>query len=111
MAGKGLNADYYQSFLGQVNKEKRRFSAGDRILVKVTLIGHIGRAGSVFLRRLCGPLASLLRLSVLRKLFNAEGRKRAAESRREPQRKLLERDVDGPNYAVAHIDLQLVSTR
>jgi len=50
MAGKGLKSDFYQSFLGQVNKEKRRFSADDRIMVKVTLIGHIGRVRSVYLR-------------------------------------------------------------
>ena len=48
MAGKGLISEFYQSFSGQVNKEKQRFSADDGILVNVTLIGHIGRVGSVF---------------------------------------------------------------
>jgi len=50
MAGKGLIADYYQTNLGQVNKEKRQFFGIDGILVNVTLIGHIGRVRSVFLR-------------------------------------------------------------
>ena len=49
MAGKGLIADYYRTVLGQVKKEKRHFFANDRILVKVTLIGHIGRSRSVYL--------------------------------------------------------------
>ena len=50
MAGKGLIADYYQTILGQVKKEKLHFFANDRILVNVTSIGHIGRMRSVFLR-------------------------------------------------------------
>ena len=49
MAGKGLIADYYQTILGQVNKEKRQFFGNDGILVNVTLIGHIGRMRSVSL--------------------------------------------------------------
>jgi hypothetical protein len=51
MAGKGLISEFYQSFLGQVNKEKRCFPADDGIVVNVTLIGHIGRVRSVFLRQ------------------------------------------------------------
>jgi len=61
VAGKGLIADYYQTILGQVKKEKRHFFANDRILVNVTSIGHIGRMRSVFLRlsmRALRPAAS-----------------------------------------------------
>ena len=36
-------------FCGGVNNEKRLYFLNDRILVKVTNIGHIGRARSVFL--------------------------------------------------------------
>jgi len=81
-AGKGLIADYYQTILGQVNKEKRRFFANDRILVNVTIDrshrqDEIGR----FAREFSAALGVSLRPSALRILLT----QRAAEIRRGPQ--------------------------
>ena len=76
----------------------------------MTLIGHIGRVGSVYLGgefRSFAALCASPRSLRLELLSNAE----AAEVRGGPQKKyLLQRDVDGSNYTVAHVDLQLVST-